>query len=82
MQNRDAVRASRNHRAMLQLTVVCSSCAEETEAVVDSIEDVEREVCPCGYSYVVLSVAEFEPVEVKGGEVIQLRRRDHRRLAA
>jgi len=67
---------------MLQLTVVCSSCAEETEAIVESIEDVEREVCPCGYSYVVLSVAEFEPVEIKGGEVIQLRRRDHRRMAA
>jgi hypothetical protein len=68
---------------MLQLTVVCSSCAEETEAVVGSLEDVEREVCPCGYSYVVLSVAEFEPVEIKGGEVIELRRRrDHRRLAA
>jgi len=67
---------------MLQLTVVCSSCAEETETVVESIEDVEREVCPCGYSYVVLAVAEFEPFEVKGGEVIQLRRRDQRRLAA
>jgi hypothetical protein len=68
--------------AMLQLTVVCSSCAEETEAVVDSLEDVEREVCPCGYSYVVLAVAEFEAVEMKGGEVIELRQRDHRRLAA
>jgi len=67
---------------MLQLTVVCSSCAEETEAVVETLEDVEREVCPCGYSYVVLSVAEFEAVEMKGGEVIQLRRRAQRRLAA
>jgi len=67
---------------MLQVAIVCSSCAEETEAVVENLEDVEREVCECGYSFVVLSVAEFEPVEVKGGEVIQLRRRDHRRLAA
>lgn len=67
---------------MLQLTVVCSSCAEETEAVVESIEDIDREVCPCGYSYVVLSAAEFEPVEIEGGKVIQLRRRDERRLAA
>ena len=82
LQERDAVRASRNHRDMLQVTIVCSSCAEETEAVVETIEDVEREVCPCGYSYVVLGVAEFEPVEIKGGEVIELRRRDHRRLAA
>ena len=67
---------------MLQVTIVCSSCAEETEAVVENLDDIEREVCECGYSYVVLSVAEFEPVEIKGGEVIQLRRRDHRRLAA
>jgi len=66
----------------LQVTIVCSSCAEETEAVVENLDDIEREVCECGYSYVVLSVAEFEPVEIKGGEVIQLRRRDHRRLAA
>jgi hypothetical protein len=67
---------------MLQVTIVCSSCAEETDAVVENVEDVEREVCECGYSYVVLSVADFEPVEIKGGVVIQLRRRDHRRLAA
>jgi len=64
------------------MTVVCSSCAEETETVVENLEDVEREVCPCGYSYVVLSVAEFEAVEIAGGEVIELRRRDERRLAA
>ena len=67
---------------MWQVTIVCSSCAEESEVVVDSLEDVEREVCECGYSFVVLSVAEFEAVEIKGGEVIQLRRRDHKQLAA
>jgi hypothetical protein len=67
---------------MLQVTVVCSSCAEETEVVVDDLDGVGREVCACGYSYVILSVAEFEPVEVKGGQVIQLRRREHQRLAA
>jgi len=50
--------------------------------VVETLDDVDREVCPCGYSYVVLSVAEFEPVEIEGGQVIQLRRREHRRLAA
>lgn len=64
------------------MTVVCSSCAEETDVVVESLEDVEREACECGYSFVVLSVAEFEPVEIAGGDVIQLRRREHRRLAA
>jgi hypothetical protein len=67
---------------MLQVTIVCSSCAEETEAVVENLDDVEREVCECGYSYVVLSVADFEPMEIKGGEVIELRRRDHGRMAA
>lgn len=67
---------------MWQVTVVCSSCAEETDVVVESLEDVEREACECGYSFVVLSVAEFEPVEIAGGDVIQLRRREHRRLAA
>lgn len=67
---------------MLQLTVVCSSCAEESDVLVEDFDDVGREVCACGYSYVVLSVAEFEPVEIEGGRVIQLRRREHRRLAA
>lgn len=67
---------------MKQVTIVCSSCAEESEVVVESLEDVEREVCECGYSFVVLSVAEFEPVEIRGGEVIQLRRRERGRLAA
>lgn len=68
---------------MWQVKIVCSSCAEESEAVVENLDDVEREVCACGYSYVVLSVAAFEPVEVaKGGELIELRRRDDISLAA
>ncbi len=67
---------------MFQVTVVCSSCAEESDVAVENLDDVDREVCPCGYNYVVLSVAEFESVEMKGGEVIQLRRRDDHPLAA
>jgi hypothetical protein len=67
---------------MLQVTVVCSSCAEESDVLVEDLDNVGREVCLCGYSYVILSVAEFEPVEIEGGQVIQLRRREHRRLAA
>jgi hypothetical protein len=67
---------------VLQIAVVCSSCAEESEVVVEGLEDVEREVCRCGYSYLALAVAEFEPVEIKGAEVIELRRRDHDRVAA
>lgn len=60
---------------MFQVTIVCSSCAEETDVVVDSLDDLGREVCECGYSYVILAVAEFEPVEIAGGQLIQLRPR-------
>jgi len=67
---------------MWQVTVVCSSCAEESEAVVEDLDHVEREVCECGYSYVVLSVAAFEAVQVEGGEVVELRRRRDMPLAA
>jgi len=82
LQDARGVRPSRNHRDMWQLTIVCSNCAEESELVVENLEDVEREACECGYSFVVLSVAEFEPVEVAGAEVIELRQRGHKRLAA
>jgi hypothetical protein len=34
------------------------------------LDDVEREACPCGYSYAVLSVASFEPVYAEGGELV------------
>lgn len=82
MQNRKAVRRARNHRDMWQMKIVCSDCAEESEVTVKDLDDVEREVCECGYSYVVLSVAAFEPVHVEGGEVIELRPRDDVSLAA
>lgn len=64
------------------MTVVCSSCAEESEVVVENLDDAEREVCECGYSCVVLAVADFEAVRAEGGELIELRRRDHVSLAA
>jgi hypothetical protein len=67
---------------MWQLTIVCSDCAEESEVVVHDLEDVEREVCGCGYSYVVLAIAHFEPFEFEGGELIQLRPRGEQSLAA
>jgi hypothetical protein len=83
LQRRSGVRTARNHRGMFQVTVVCSSCAEETEVVAEDLGAVEREVCPCGYSYVVLSVADFEPVHGEGGQLIQLRpRRDDLERAA
>jgi hypothetical protein len=67
---------------MWQVTVVCSDCAEETEVVVEDVNDIEREVCPCGYSYVVLSVASFEPVYAEDGELLELPQRSSLSLAA
>jgi hypothetical protein len=67
---------------MWQLTVLCSGCAEETEVVVEDLDDVEREVCPCGYSYAVLSVGGFEPVYAEDGELVALAPRRGLSLAA
>ena len=63
---------------MWQVKVVCSSCEEDSEVVVEKLDDVDREVCPCGYSYVVLSVGDFEPMHAQRGELIELPR--HRKL--
>ncbi len=60
---------------MFEVMVVCSACEEETSVTVEDLDAVEREVCECGYSYVVLSVAEFEPVHAKGGQILELPRR-------
>jgi hypothetical protein len=67
---------------MWQLTILCSGCAEETEVVVGNLDDVEGEVCPCGYSYVVLSVASFESVYAEKGELVVLAPRSDLPLAA
>jgi len=67
---------------MWQVAVYCSGCAEEAEVVVKDLDDVEREACPCGYSYVVLSVASFEPVHAEQGELVELPRRSKLPLAA
>jgi hypothetical protein len=60
---------------MFQVLVACSSCPEETEVVVEELDEIDREVCPCGYSYVVLEVSEFEPVYAERAQVIELPRR-------
>jgi hypothetical protein len=52
------------------------------EARVDDLDRVEREVCACGYSYVVLSVASFEPVYAEDGELVVLAPRGDLPLAA
>jgi hypothetical protein len=67
---------------MWQVTVFCSGCAEETEVVVDDLDHVEREACECGYSFVILSVASFEPVYAQDGELVELSSRRALPLAA
>ena len=64
------------------MTVLCSDCAEEAEVAVEDLDDVEREVCPCGYSFVVLSVASFEAEYAEDGELVVLAPRDNLSLAA
>jgi len=60
---------------MFQVLVACSSCAEESEVLLEELDDVDREVCPCGYGYVVLTVSNFEPVYAEQAQVIELPRR-------
>jgi len=60
---------------MFQVLVACSGCEEESEVVVAELDDVDREACSCGYSYVVLTVSEFEPVHAYQAEVVELRPR-------
>jgi hypothetical protein len=67
---------------MFQVLVACSSCPEESEVIVEELDDVDREVCPCGYNYVVLSVSTFEPVYAQRAEVVELPRRRKLRTAA
>ena len=50
--------------------------------MVKDLDDVEREACPCGYSFVVLSVAGFEPAYAEEGELIELSPRSSLSLAA
>ena len=67
---------------MWQVLVVCSDCAEESEVLVEELDDLEREVCACGYSYVVLSVSGFEPVHAPGGELVEFPQRSKLTRAA
>ena len=52
---------------MWNVEVVCSDpdCGEEIELWVDDLNEVERVVCECECSVVVLRVADFEPLVVR-----------------
>jgi hypothetical protein len=45
---------------VLLVRIGCSACPDDVEVTVESLDDVDREACPCGYSFVILSVAEVE----------------------
>ena len=66
---------------MFLVKVACSdeSCAEEFEAVVDRLDEVDEIVCECDCGTVLVSVAEFDT----GAQVIRFPvERDDRPLAA
>lgn len=67
---------------MWQVLVVCSDCAEESEVLIEDLDELEREVCACGYGYVVLSVSGFEPVHAQAGELLEFPRRQKLTRAA
>ncbi len=57
---------------MLLVKVHCSDCPEEIEIVVDDLDAVDMEICACGYSCEVISVADFIPVHAPRGELVHL----------
>lgn len=48
--------------------LVCSdpACAEEREALVGDLEELDELVCDCDCTLVTLAVANFEPLELAG----------------
>jgi hypothetical protein len=63
--------------------VICSGpeCSEELELIAESIDELDRLNCECGYGFAVLSVAEAELVP-GGAEVISIVRDDGEERAA
>jgi hypothetical protein len=65
--------------------VICSgqACAEELEIVVDTLDELDRLNCECGYGFSVLSVAEASLIEATAAaEVVPISPAGDRRLAA
>jgi hypothetical protein len=66
--------------------VICSGpeCTEELELVAESIDELDRLNCDCGYGFAVLSVAEASPVDMSSADVVPISRDRERsdRLAA
>ncbi len=49
---------------MLHVRLICpdQGCAEEREAIVASLDELDGLTCECGYGLVLLQVAELQPV--------------------
>ena len=47
---------------MLLIRVACSGCPEETEVLVETIDEVDALFCDCDLGWVVLSVSTAVPV--------------------
>jgi hypothetical protein len=62
---------------MWLIHVICSGpeCTEELEVMAESIDELDRLNCDCGYGFAVLSVAEASPVEMAGAEVVEISHR-------
>ena len=59
-----SIRAPRHAAGMWIARIVCShgDCTEERELVVESLEELDRVACDCGYGFVLVSVASVELV--------------------
>jgi hypothetical protein len=60
---------------MLLATVVCSDpqCFEERELAVETLDEVDRDICECGHGFVVVTVARLEE-SGRAAPVVSLRR--------
>ena len=47
---------------MLLAGIVCSSCDEEREVLIEGLGSLDAEACDCGYEFVLVWVQEAEPI--------------------
>ena len=47
---------------MLLAGIVCSSCEEEREVLIEDLSKLDAEACDCGYEFVLVWVEEAETI--------------------
>ncbi len=59
-----SIRGRRHAAPMYLARIVCShgECTEEIELIVEGLEELDEGACPCGYGFVLVSVAQVELV--------------------